>query len=88
MKTISFIMFLFLFQQFATAQKVDVYNRPVQTERSRDFDAIHYKIRLNVDLEKKTLTGENQITLSPLNDNFDKCVLDAAYLVVDSITDS
>jgi aminopeptidase N len=31
------------------------------------------------------LAGENQITLTPLNDNFDRCVLDAEYLVVGSV---
>ncbi|TFH37430.1 MAG: M1 family peptidase, partial [Bacteroidia bacterium] len=85
MKPISIIIILFLFQQLTIAQKVDVYSRPVKTERSRDFDAIHYKIILNVDLEKKTLAGENQITLSPLNDNFERCVLDATDLVVTSV---
>jgi len=88
MKTISIFIFLFIFLQFTIAQKVDVYKRPVQAERSRDFDAIHYKVTLNVDLEKKMLSGENQITLAPLNDNFEKCVLDASYLVVDNVISS
>ena len=85
MKTVSFIIVLFLSLQFANAQKVDIYKRPVQAERSRDFDAIHYKITLNVDLDKKTLTGENQITLAPLNDNLTKCFLDAKYLVISKV---
>ena len=85
MKPILTFTILLLFLQFTIAQKVDIYKRPVQSERSRDFDAIHYKIILNADLDKKILTGENQITLSPLNDNFDKCVLDAEYLVVENV---
>lgn len=84
MKTILTIGILFLFLQSANAQKIDVYSRPVQHERSRDFDAIHYKITLNVDMDKKMLTGENLITINPLNDNFDKIALDAEYLVVSS----
>jgi hypothetical protein len=40
---------------------------------------------LNVDLEKKMLTGENRITLSPLNDNFEKCTPDASYLFVEKV---
>ncbi|MFH1320087.1 MAG: M1 family metallopeptidase [Bacteroidota bacterium] len=88
MKTIFICIFLLLSLQLAIAQKVDVYNRPVQAERSRDFDAIHYKLTLKVDLHGKTLSGENQITLSPLNDNFEKCVLDASYLVVESVISS
>jgi len=85
MKTISILIFLFVAPQFNFAQKVDVYSRPVQTERSRDFDAIHYRVSLNVDLDKKSLSGENQMTLAPLRDNFDKCVLDAEYLVVENV---
>jgi len=85
MKPILTFTILLLLLQFTIAQKVDIYKRPVQSERSRDFDAIHYKITLYADLDKKILTGENQITLSPLNDNFDKCVLDAEYLVVENI---
>jgi len=85
MKIISILIFLFIALQFNIAQKADVYSRPVQEERSRDFDAIHYKITLNADLDNKILTGENQITFSQLNDNFDKCVLDAEYLIVENV---
>lgn len=88
MKTVLSLIFLFLAMQIAVAQKVDVYSRPVQTERSRDFDAIHYKVTLKVDLDKKILSGENRITLSPLRDNFDKCVLDAEYLIVENVLNS
>jgi len=88
MKAIPFIIFLFITMQFAITQKVDVYSRPVQSERSRDFDAIHYRVSLKVDLDKKILSGENQITLSPLRENFDKCVLDAEFLVVENVINS
>lgn len=81
-------MLFVLLSQFSIAQKVDVYERPVKHERSRDFDAIHYKISLDVDLEKKSLTGENQITMSPLNNGLDKCILDAKTLVVNSVVDN
>ena len=85
MKSVSVLIFLFITLQFNIAQKVDVYSRPIQAERSRDFDAIHYRVSLKVDLDKKTLSGENQITLSPLRNNLDKCVLDAEYLVVENV---
>ena len=85
MKKITWVFSVVFIAQFAYGQKVDVYRRPVQVERSRDFDAIHYRIALNVDLDKKSLKGENQITMMPLNDGLKKCVLDAEYLVVNSI---
>lgn len=37
----SFLLHLFL---FINAQQIDVYQRPVQHERSREFDAIHYRM--------------------------------------------
>jgi len=85
MKTVLSLISFFITLQFAVAQKIDVYSRPVQTERSRDFNAIHYRVSLKVDLEKKILSGENRITMSPLRDNLDKCVLDAEYLVVEKV---
>ena len=85
MKSIFAFSILFFLLKIAIGQKVDVYKRPVQAERSRDFDAIHYKITLSVDLNQKSLEGENQLTLSPLNDNFDRVVIDAAYLIVSSV---
>jgi aminopeptidase N len=85
MKTILTVSTLLIFLQFTFAQKVDVYNRPVHQERSRDFDAIHYKVTLNVDMDKKMLNGENQITLLPLNNDFDKIRLDAEYLEVSAV---
>jgi aminopeptidase N len=85
MKAITTIALMFILSQFCIAQKIDVYQRPVQHERSRDFDAIHYKVTLNIDIDKKILTGENLITIQPLNDNFSRCVLDARSLVVRSV---
>lgn len=88
MRVLSALLILFAALQYNFAQKVDVYSRPVQTERSRDFDAIHYRVSLKVNLDKKILSGENQITLSPLRDNFDKCIFDAEYIVVENVINS
>ncbi len=65
-KLISILVILLSLSFFLEAQKIDVYQRPLQTERSRDFDAKHYRIALTFDLDKKYFEGENQITLSPL----------------------
>lgn len=81
-----FIFFiLFFLLKIAIAQKIDIYKWPVQAERSRNFDAIHYKVTLDVDINKKMLEGENEITLTPLNDNFDRVIIDAEFLVVSSV---
>lgn len=82
-----FVLMIVLIAQCAYGQKVDVYSRPVQAERSREFDAIRYRISLTVDMNKKSLTGENQITMTPLNNGLKKCVLDAEYLDVKGVVD-
>ena len=70
---------------FSFSQDVDVYSRPLQRERSRDFDAIHYRIKIRFDEEKKSFWGENTITLTPLKDEFQTCVLDAEGYTVTSV---
>jgi len=82
-----YLVFVLLFTcSFHTfAQKIDVYKRPIQVERSRDYDAKHYRIQLTFDFGKKKFWGENRITLSPLQDNFTKCFLDAEELVVTEV---
>lgn len=72
-----------LFTSFA--QKQDIYARPRQFERSRDYDAQHYRIKLTFDLDKKKFWGSNTITLKPLRDDFEECVLDAEELSVTSV---
>jgi aminopeptidase N len=65
-----------------TAQKIDISKRPLQQERSRDYDVKHYRIALTFDLDKKSFWGENRITLSPLKDGFTDCRLDAEEMTV------
>jgi len=84
---VTFIFILVLQVQPGWAQPIDVYSRPVQHERSRDFDALHYKITLDVDMQNKRLTGENTITLVPLNNGLETVVLDAVSLVVTEVVD-
>ncbi len=67
------------------AQKIDIYKRPVQVERSHDFDAQHYRLTLTFDLDRKEFWGENKVTLNPLRDEFMECVLDAKELVVTAV---
>lgn len=82
---LSFLLSLFF---VVPAQKVNVYERPLQYERSRDYDAKHYRIALTFDLDKKYFEGENRITLTPLRDDFKECLLDAEELVVTAVTNS
>jgi hypothetical protein len=64
-----------------SAQQVDVWSRPVQAERSRSCDFVHYRVSLTFDLDAKVFYGENRITLTPFADGLDRCELDADTLL-------
>ena len=70
------------------AQQVDVWSRPVQVERSRTFDFLHYRVSLTLDLDAQTFHGENRITLTPLAIGLDRFELDAEELTIESALDS
>lgn len=81
------ILFLLLFVvSTAYPEKVDIYERPEKFERSRDYDALHYKLEFKFDVKNKTYWGKNTITLMPLQDNFRECVLDAEGFTVTSVS--
>ena len=69
------------------AQEIDIYKRPVQVERSHNFDVQHYRLKLTFDLDRKEFWGENKVTLNPLRDEFMECVLDAEEFVVTKVLD-
>ena len=67
------------------AQKIDVYSRPLRTEPSRDFQALHYRIALDFDVSKKSFTGENTITMSPFREGLVSIGLDAETFTVTAV---
>jgi aminopeptidase N len=72
----------------AAAQEVDVWSRPVQVERSRSCDFIHYRVSLTFDLDGQAFWGENRVTLTPLSAGVDRCEVDAEDLTVEGAFDS
>lgn len=68
-----------------TAQKIDITSWPLRSERSHDYDVLHYRIELRFEEETKSFSGKTTITLSPLKDNFSTCVLDAETFVVNKV---
>ncbi len=68
-------------------QNIDVYSRTLQTERSREFDVIHYRIKLRFDEDKGMFWGETTIVFRPLSDGFEKCSFDAEKFTVSSVRD-
>ncbi|GJL95084.1 MAG: peptidase [Hyphococcus sp.] len=69
----------------AVAQKINVYERPVQAERTHDFDVLHYQIKLQLEETTKSFEGETIVTLRALRDEFDEVILDAETFVVESV---
>ncbi len=67
------------------AQKIDVYNRPLRTEPSRDFQVQHYRIALDFDVAHKAFSGETTVTLIPLRDGLTSVGLDAETFTVSAV---
>jgi len=68
-----------------SSQAIDVYRRPLQVERSRDFDFIHYLIRLDIDIADKAFSGRMTATLQPLRVGLKTVVLDAEEFTVSEV---
>jgi aminopeptidase N len=66
-------------------QTVDYAKKPLQSERSRSYDALHYLISLRLDLDRKSFDGSTTVTVSSLRDGLEACVLDAEEFVVTSV---
>src|SRR4051794_11061462 len=79
------LILLFTFSAAGYGQKVDVYSWPKQVERQRNYDALHYRIKLRFDEASRTFWGENTITVAALENHFTTCVLDAEILKVTSV---
>jgi len=87
-KTKFFLCLFLLLSNLLSAQQTDIYQRKQQFERSRDYDVVHYIMKFTFDENNKTYWGETTITLSPLKDDFNQCVLDAADFTVTSVINS
>ena len=87
MKHVSIALFLLIISCSLAAQQIDVYQRPVSLEPDRDFNVIHYRLKLEVDIYGKQLKGQNTITLTPLRGNLNYVTLDAESLVVTDVLD-
>jgi len=71
-----------------SGQTVDYSKKPLQSERSRSFDALHYLIRLKLDLDHKAFEGATTVTLSSFRDGLVDCVLDAEEFAATSVVDN
>ncbi|GIK31322.1 MAG: aminopeptidase [Armatimonadetes bacterium] len=66
-------------------QTLDWSKKALQTERSRSYDALHYRIVLRLDLDRKTFEGETTVSFSALLDDLETIVLDAEEFRVSKV---
>ena len=73
--------------QALPGQTVDYAKKPLQSERSRSFDALHYLVKIALDLERKSFAGTATVTASSSLEGLEACVLDAEEFAVSSVID-
>lgn len=73
------IFTLFVFISFSS------YSFSQNFNRTRTFDALHYKIQISFDREKKQIFGDTIVSLKPLGENFKSLELDAAEMKFESV---
>jgi aminopeptidase N len=77
-----FVVVCLAFAAPGVAQQVDWSKKALQSERSRSYDALHYRIALRLDLDQKSFEGETTVSLTSLRDGLEACVLDAEEFTV------
>lgn len=70
------------------AQPPELMNRPRHFERSRDYDALHYRLTFVFDDTAGSYTAENTVTLASLKESLASCALDAEGLDVTAVIDA
>jgi len=68
-------------------QTVDYSKKTLQSERSRSYDAIHYLVKIALDLDRKSFAGTATVTVSSFVEGLESCVLDAEEFAVTSVVD-
>jgi aminopeptidase N len=69
----------------ASAQQVDWSKKALQSERSRAYDALHYRVAIRLDLDQKSFAGETTVSLTSLVDGLQTVVLDAEEFSVTKV---
>jgi len=80
--TVRVVVLLLVVAAVAAAQQVDWSKKALQSERSRTYDALHYRIVIALDLDRKSFDGETTVTLTSLGEGLETIVLDAEEFTV------
>jgi len=70
-----------------SGQTADYSKKPLQSERSRSYDALHYLVKIALDLDRKSFAGTATVTVSSFVEGLERCVLDAQEFTVTSVVD-
>ena len=86
MRRTSVVLILSLFVSLPSfGQSVDWSKKTLRSERSRSFDALHYLIKIKLDLDRKAFEGATTVTAASLREGLETCVLDAEEFTVTSV---
>jgi aminopeptidase N len=83
--TVRLVVLYLAFAVPALAQPVDWSTKPLQSERSRAYDALHYRIVIRLDLDQSSFEGETTVSVTSLQDGLETCVLDAEEFTVTKV---
>ncbi len=70
---------------FSPGQSVDWSTKAIRSERSRSYDALHYLIKIKLDLEAKSFEGATTVTATSLKEGLTTFILDAEEYTVTSV---
>jgi len=84
-RTVHVLVLLLALAAPGTAQQVDWSKKTLQSERSRTYDALHYRIVIRLDLEQRAFEGETTVSLTSLREALETVVLDAEEFTVTKV---
>ena len=84
-RVVHVVLLLLAYATAAAAQQVDWSTKPLQSERSRSYDALHYRVAIRLDLDRKSFDGEATISLTSLSNGLATVVLDAEEFTVTKV---
>jgi aminopeptidase N len=84
-RTAPFVLLVLGLCLLASGQAVDWSQKALQTERSRTYDALHYLIKIKLDLDARSFEGATTVTATSLREGLTAFVLDAEEYTVTSV---
>jgi aminopeptidase N len=84
-RTVHVLVLVLAFAAPGVAQQVDWSKKALQSERSRTYDVLHYRIVIRLDLEQKAFEGETTVSLTSFREGLETVVLDAEEFTVTTV---